>query len=170
MFTVDGIEWSIPCDITRTQDMRYSDISGMMMDLSMFYDMQGTWLSYEVTLVPNPWDMDAYYQLMDVLTAPVDGHSFVMPYDNSTITITALVSRHVDVYKYRPNGAPYWYGTKFSITSNAPIKEVTLEGSITRGRAPLPDVANPSQGDSYTWNGSEWVVSTVYENADNIDY
>lgn len=170
MFTVDGVQWSIPCDITRTAEVKVSDISGMMLDRTYFYDVLGTYMQYDVNLIPNPHDLDSYYTLFETLSEPVDAHTFVFPYNGSTVTVTGRISNISDIYRRMPNGGRMWIGVSFTVTSIEPTKEVTLDGVITRGRTPLPDVAEPSQGDSYTWNGSEWVVSTTYENADNISY
>ena len=83
---------------------------------------------------------------------------------------TGKVDDLEDVWVKLPSGYKYWDGLRFSIEANGPTRSVTLNGAITRGLAPLPDVAEPEQGDSYTWNGTEWVVSVNYENADNISY
>ena len=163
MFTVDGIEWNIPCDIERVANVKASEISGMLLDKSYFCDVIGTFLQYDVNIAANPRDMDAYVELFEILTQPVDGHSFVLPYNNSTVEITGRVVSINDVYVRMPNGGVYWKGTSFSIISNAPTKTMSLSDVLTRGRAPLPDIAEPEVGDSYTWDGEKWVESSEYD-------
>ena len=170
MITVDGIQWAIPCDITRTAEIKASDISGMLMDRSYFYDVLGTYMQYEISLIPSPQDMGAYYALWEQLSQPVDGHTFTLPYNGSTIEITGRVGSVSDVYVRMPNGGAYWKGVRFTIEPNGPTKEPTLDGVIVRGRSPLPDVVTQQVGDTYTWNGTDWIETPNYDNADNIAY
>ena len=37
-FSIDGLEWQYPCQITREAKLTASDISGMMLDKSYFND------------------------------------------------------------------------------------------------------------------------------------
>ena len=167
MFTVDGIEWTIPCDITRKSDVKASDISGMMLNGTYFWDDLGTYLSYEVKLVPNPGSMQEYYALFELLTAPNGVHTFILPYNGETVTLTAHVTAPQDVYVRMPNGAVYWKGCQFSLTSIAPTKEETLGEVIARGLPVLPDVSSPEEGDAYEWDGTGWVA---LEDADGIAF
>ena len=157
MFTVDGMQWAIPCDITRKAEVTPSDISGMLLDGSYFNDVLGTYMQYDVSVVPNPRDMGAYYSLFELLSDPVDGHVFVLPYNGDTIEITARVEEISDIYVRLPGGGVYWKGAKFTITSNAPTKQLTLSESITRGLTPIPDVQEPAIGDTYTYTENGWV-------------
>lgn len=157
MFTVDGMQWAIPCDITRKAEVTPSDISGMLLDGSYFNDVLGTYMQYEVSVVPNPHDMGAYYSLFELLSQPVDGHVFVLPYNGGTIEITARVEEISDIYVRLPGGGVYWKGAKFTVTSNAPTRRQTLSQSIRRGLTPLPDVQEPEIGDTYTYTENGWV-------------
>lgn len=156
MFSVDGIEWEIPCDITRVSEIRASDISGMLLNKAMFNDVLGTYLRYDVKLVPVPSRMSDYYALMEVLTQPVSAHTFVMPYNGGDVTITAQVDQISDVYVRMPGGVPYWKGVTFTATSIHPTKTETLDEAIARGLPALPDVAMPEIGDTYTWTANGW--------------
>lgn len=156
MLIIDGVEWTIPCDISRTSEIRASEISGQMMDGSWFNDPLGTFMRYEVTLAPNPRDMAAYYAVYEILTAPVDGHVFVLPYNGDTIEITARVESVADVYVRMAGGEVYWKGVRFTITANHPSKTEALGEVIQRGRTPMPDVSGPEVGDTYTWTGTTW--------------
>ena len=138
-FTVDGTEWTIPCDITRKIRVADSDISGLLLTGQMFHDVLGTYYDYEVTLVPNPHDMEPYYSLLNVLSQPVDGHQFIFPFDGSTVEVTAKVDEMSDVYVRMPDNHVYWKGLKFTAASNGPNRTVSLSEAISNGLTPLPD-------------------------------
>ena len=169
MFTVDGIEWAYPCAVQRAAEVKYSSISGLMLDGSIFNDVLGTYMQYTLRLAIPLTDRDAGNTIYEKLTEPVDGHVFVFPYNASTITVTGAIKGQIsDVYVRMPNGGTYWNGLKFTVAANAPSKTMSLSEVITRGRAPLPDIAEPSVGDTYTWDGDQWTVAQTYQDADDM--
>lgn len=123
MFTIDGLTWTMPCDITRKAIVTPSDISGMLMDKTWFNDVLATYMQYEVSIVPNPRDMATYYALFDILSEPVSGHDFALPYDDGEIQFNGRVDEISDIYVRMPGGAVYWKGAKFTVTSNEPNRE-----------------------------------------------
>lgn len=157
MFTIDGVEYRVKCTATRTAEIRESDISGLMLDGSWFRDILGTYYSYEIRLEMPLKNKGRYASLIEQLTEPVDGHQFVLPYNNDTIQITGLVEEPEDVFVRLESGYTYWDGLKFSIAPNAPSKQLTLSESIQRGLTPLPDVQEPAIGDTYTYTENGWV-------------
>lgn len=170
MFSIDGITWAIPCSIEREAEISASDISGPMLDRSYFNDVLGTYMSYTVRIAV-PLDMrDEYTQIYEALTNPVDGHLFVMPYNDSTIEITARVSTVSDVYVRLAGGQVYWKGIEFTCVANYPTKAMTLGEMLVNGRALPPDVSDPEIGDSYIYTNSGWVPSPTYDDADSIYY
>lgn len=170
MFTVDGLSWSIPCDIERTAEVTSSDISGMLMDGSYFNDVLGTYMKYTVTVCPNPHQMGDYYSLFRLLSEPVDGHTFVLPYDDDTIQITGRVEDISDIYVRMPNNGVYWKGASFTVISNAPTRTVTLQQAIQRGLTPIPDVVSPEIGDTYTYTANGWEETSALPDADTTAY
>ena len=120
MFTIDGVAWSIPCDIKRTAELRESEASGYLLNREYYADVVGTYLQYEVTLVPNPASMADYYAMYELLTQATGDHTFILPYNGETVTLRGRISSPSDVYVRRGNGAPYWKGMRFTVTSNTP--------------------------------------------------
>lgn len=169
MIKIDGIAYDVKAEVHRTAEIKLSDISGTMMDGSFFGDVLGTYMVYSVTLKYPLYNQDRYASLFEVLSQPVDGHVFVLPYNQSEITVTARLESVPDEFEEMDSGRKYWKGLAFEIIANHPSKSMTLGQTITRGRAPLPEVASPSVGDTYTWNGSFWGV-TSYTDADDISY
>lgn len=158
MFTVDGLQWTISCDISRSIRVEDSEISGKLLDGTIFHDVIGTYYDYDVTLTPNPHQMGQYYSLVELLAQPVDGHQFTFPYNGETIQVTAKVENPSDIWVRLPNGGVYWRGMTFKATANHPTHVPTLAGAISRGLTPLPDVAEPSIGDTYTYTANGWVA------------
>lgn len=169
MFTVDGMEWNFPCDIERITEMTESEISGMLLNKQYFNDVIGTYLKYTVTLVVPFGHMNEYSRLHGILTEPVESHVFVLPYNQTNITINARVASISDVYRRMADGSAHWKGIKFDVISNNPIKTQTLGEAITRGIASLPDISGAQEGVPYIYNGTEWVEAD-YQNADEIAY
>jgi hypothetical protein len=122
MFTVDGMTWDIPCDITRTAQITASEISGLLLNKEYFNDVIGTYMQYEVTLIPSPSNLSDYYSLYQIITQPVSGHTWVFPYNGTTITITGRVEEISDVYVRLPNGGRMWKGVSFTVTANNPSR------------------------------------------------
>lgn len=165
MFTVDGMEWTFPCDISRVSEMTASEISGMLLNKNYFNDVIGTFLKYTITLVVPFGGEDDYVRLYDILTDPVDAHAFVLPYNAGTINLTGRVQNVSDVYKRLANGTIHWKGIKFDVVANSPNKTHSLGEALVRGTSPLPDIAGATQGDIYVYDGTSWVVAD-FEDAD----
>lgn len=171
MFTVDGLQWSIPCDITESPRIQDSEISGQLLNGQYFHDVEGTYLDYEITLTPNPYQMGEYYSLLSILLQPVEGHSFTFPHKGETVQLTAKVVDPQHVYIRPVNGGqPYWKGLKFTAQANGPTYAQTLRQAIQRGLTPLPDVAVPSIGDTYTFTSDGWEAVSSYPDADTTAY
>ena len=170
MFSIDGMQWAIPCDISRTAEVTPSDISGLMLDKSYFNDVIGTFMKYTISIAVPVSMRDEYARIYEALTDPVDGHAFVLPYNNSTITITARVTSISDVYVRLPNNGDYWKRIQFEIIANHPSKAKTLDQVIAMGRTPLPDIAAPAEGDTYTWHDGQWGAAATYTDADGVYY
>lgn len=170
MIYIDGRRYDVRCDIERKAELTASDISGLLMDKTYFNDVLGTYLSYDLAFKYPLRDQNKYAALFEALTAPVDGHLFILPYNGTTVTITARVAEVSDRRIEPIGGAPYWKETHFTITANHPTRTLSLGEAITRGRAPLPEAADPAEGDSYTWHDGEWVQAEQYADADAIAY
>lgn len=154
-FTVDGIEWPVKCKVVRTVELKESEVSGLMMDLTYRNVCIGKWLRYDLAIV-CPFGMEREYnQLHDLLTQPVDGHVFVLPYGAGTVTITARVQNPRDTL-YENEQGNYWAGLELTVVANHPTSVMTLEESITRGFAPLPDIGGVQVGDIYEYTADGW--------------
>ena len=156
VFTIDNVEYNVMCSIEREAEIKASDISGMLMDGTIFWDILGTYMTYDVKLTMPLRNKARYAMLIDQLTEPVDGHTFVLPYDDGEIELTGKVDAPADVWEELPSGYTFWKGLKFTITANHPSREMSLEDVINRGLPTIPDVSEPEIGDTYTYTADGW--------------
>lgn len=157
MFSVDGTAWEIPCTVKRQSKLESSDISGRMLDKTYFNDVLGTYMVYTVTIAIPLNQLDKYNELYEILSDPVDGHQFVLPYGGGTIELTGRIQSVSDEYVYISKDRQHWRKSGFTITANHPSKEVELGEVISRGRTPLPEAASVVNGSTYTMTSSGWV-------------
>ena len=167
MFTIDGIQYNVKCSIDREAEVKLSDISGLLLDGAIFNDVLGTYMTYDIKLTMPLKNKDRYASLIEQLTEPVDGHVFILPYNNGTIQVTGLVEDPADVWEKLPSGYTFWKGLKFTIRANHPSKQMSLGEVIQRGLTPLPDIASVEIGDTYTYTAGGWVKVT---DADDTGY
>lgn len=172
MIIIDGSTWNVPCDITRVAEVRSSNISGMMLDKSYFNDVIGTYLKYDVLLAVPTTMQDTYANIYETLTAPADAHSFVMPYNQGTIQITAMVAEVRDVFVYSASQRQYWKGVKFTATATHPTKTMQLDEVLTRGKSPLPEVVGLPVGSVYELKSTGWEEYSApsYEDVDEVSF
>ena len=170
MLIFDGVSYDVKFDVKRTANITSSDISGMLLDKSYFIDVIGTYMSYQVTLKYPLRDQNKYAGLYEALISPVDGHQFTMPYNQGSLNVTARVVTVPDQRIVLESGREYWQALQFQIVANHPSKTMSLGEVIARGRSPLPEIAGPQEGDSFTWTNNHWEHSVSYDDADLIAY
>ena len=164
-FKIDGVRYNLPCNVTRQASMQSSDISGMLLDKTYFNDVLGTYMRYSVQIAIPVGQESVYSQLYELLTAPVEGHVFEMPYGQSMLAITARVESVSD-QQYKNT----WRGIKFDVIANNPSKEMTLNGVISRGRSQLPNTTPLDRGAVYIVNQYGELVRTDIGDADVRKY
>lgn len=171
ILTVDGVGYDLIANVKRKAEMRPSEISGLMLDKTYFNDVIGMYLSYDVEISVPYGKEGEYAELYEVLSDPVDGHTFVLPYNQETVEITARVEVISDAYHHHNSkGVHYWRDTVFTITANHPTKEYTLGEMVERGLTPLPSVVDVEDGAIYEYHtGSGWQEITI-EDADEVAY
>lgn len=167
MFTIDGSAWPYPCSVTRNADMRASEVSGEMLDGSYYNDVLGTYMSYTIRVAGPLNRRDALATLYEALTEPVEGHTFVLPYNSGNIVIAGRVDGSVsDVFVRLAGGEQYWKGLQFTVISNHASRALTGAQIISRGRAPMPEPAIHAEGDTWVWTNGAWAQTVHYDDAD----
>lgn len=170
MIIIDGLTFDVHCEIVRTAEIKASEISGMLLDCTWFNDVQGTYMRYDIAVDVPMYNRNRYAELYELLSEPVGAHSFVLPYNNGTIELTARVEKVEDTREEIPGGRTWWKDTTFSIIANHPSRAMSLGEVLTRGRSPLPEVAGASIGDTYTYTANGWQPAETYADADDTAY
>lgn len=170
MFTIDGTRWPWPCSIERAAEVRSSEVSGLLMNRNYLNDVIGTYMQYTVSVAIPLNQRDRHTVLYEQLTEPVDGHVFVLPYNQTSVTVTGRVESVSDVYVRLANGGQYWKGLSFTVTANHPTKYKTWRTALNLGRAKVPEIAEHSEGDTWIWVNGGWDLAVEYRNADEIQY
>ena len=124
MITVDGVDYEFPCDITREAQIQASELSGMLLNKNYHNDPLGTYMQYTITMAIPVTMMAEYSTLYEVLSDPVAGHTFILPYNQGTIQINGRVETVSDRY-YSKGGVAVWRGTQYVIIANEPSKVPT---------------------------------------------
>lgn len=156
-FSIDGVRFNLPCSVERVANMQSSDISGMLMDKTYFNDVIGTYMTYSISIAIPRGKENLYSQLYELLTEPVEGHVFILPYNQKTLSITARVENISDAVYHNT-----WRGIKFSAIANNPTKEMSLNEVISRGISQLPLVTELDAGKIYMVNQyGEWELFSL---------
>lgn len=122
IWSIDGVEWNIPCTVQRSFDIEDTAASGTMLNGHKNHDVLGTYLSYNISLAVPVTMMNDYYAVLSKLIDAVGEHMFVLPYNASYITFTAKVENLSDTYLMGP-GMNLWRGISFSVTANEPVSQ-----------------------------------------------
>lgn len=121
-FTIDNVEYKMPCSISRKATVKSSGNSGDLLDGTYYNDVLGTYMEYDITVAVPTGMEDTYSQLYEMLTDPVSEHIVTMPYNQTTITFTARVETVIDKL-YREEGTTrIWRSTSFTVTASEPQK------------------------------------------------
>ena len=170
MFAVDGAGWPWVCSIERAAVVQPSEISGMLLDRNYFNDVMGTYMRYTVSVAVPLNQREFYSALYETLTAPVDGHRFRLPYNQGFLEVTGRVGDVQDMHVRLPGGGLCWKGVRFTVTANHPSRSTSLGEALARGRAPVPELSSPEEGDTFTWMAGRWSRTGSYPDADGIAY
>lgn len=169
IWSVDGVEWTIPCSIERIAEIKASDISGMMMNKAYYNDVLGTYMQYTVTLAVPAGMEDQYVDLYELLSNPVGSHAFVMPYNNSIIEFTGRVEQVSDRWVYVDENHNRWRGVSFVAIANVPSKTIDAGQLVNYGLSAFPQSASATIGDLYQLTATGW-QRVVYKDADEEYY
>ena len=166
MFTIDGMTWPYPVDVTRNAEMRASEVSGEMLDGSYYNDVLGTYMNYTVRVVCPLNQRNLANSLYEILTEPVEGHSVTLPYNGTTVIVVGRIENVSDVLVLLPNGQQYWKGLQFTVIANHASRSLSGSEIISRGRMVMPETVDVTEGDTWTWHNGAWVQSVDYDDAD----
>lgn len=123
MIGIDGTFYDFPCDISRKARIVSSDVSGMLMDKTEYNDALATYIDYTIKLAIPIDRMGEYTTFFEQVSAPVDSHTFTLPYNQTSIDIIGKIDSVSDVYYREVNGVQIWRSVSISIHALRPSRE-----------------------------------------------
>ena len=73
-------------------------------------DLLGAGYTYQMQVEPDPRYPTDYDAFFEAISAPVDSHTIIMPYGQTTITYEAMVESGQDTYRGIVGGRTKWRG------------------------------------------------------------
>lgn len=126
LFSIDGTYYNIRIPqggIKRDFQVLDDDSAGRVKSGKMFRSIIGTYYNYTIecdTSKLSPSDYDTFYEL---ISAPEDYHSIVVPYGQTTLTFNAYITGGSDVLQIQQDGKNIW--------SNLSLQFVAVEPKRT---------------------------------------
>ncbi|MDR1940028.1 MAG: hypothetical protein LBQ40_04455 [Clostridiales bacterium] len=118
MFKIDGREFNVTIEqggIERQFSVYDTKNSERLENGDMFRDVLGTYYNYSVKIDSRALVPDEYDELYETLSAPVEFHTFEMPYGQITRVFQGYVTNGKDNYTGKIGGANRWGGLSFNM-------------------------------------------------------
>ena len=119
--TVDGKKYNVlVTSLTRNFQVLDGENAERTLSGTMIRDIIGTFYNYEMKLMPMVGKYGDYDALYQVLSAPQDSHSVVLPYGQGTMSFRAYVTAGQDNLIRKKPGEAYWTGLSVQFIAMAP--------------------------------------------------
>ena len=119
--TVDGKKYNVlVTSLTRKFQVLDGENAERTLSGTMIRDIIGTFYNYEITILPAVGKYGDYDALYQVLSAPQDSHSVVLPYGQGTMSFRAYVTAGQDNLIRKKPGESYWTGLSVQFIAMAP--------------------------------------------------
>lgn len=120
--TLDGVTYSTlhVVSLKRNFTVLDGENAGRVTTGQMVRDVVGTYYNYSVEIDPDAAsraDYDAFYE---AISAPVDSHTLVVPYAQTTLTFEAYVTQGSDELVLMEDAANRWENLSFNFIAMAP--------------------------------------------------
>ena len=122
VFTVDGVEYPNVnvISLERTFAVMDGENAGRTMDGAMRRDIIGTYYNYNMELTSDYSDLSEYDKLYEVLSAPVDSHTIVVPYGQGTLALEAYVANGDDELLHKRDTFNKWQNLSVNFVAMKP--------------------------------------------------
>lgn len=108
IFTVDGVGYNVGViSIKRTASIRDGPNADNALSGRRWRDVQGTFYDYALELSADGMSRTDYDTMYEALTAPVDSHTVVVPYGQTTLSYTAYIEVVEDEVLYMDDGTAW---------------------------------------------------------------
>lgn len=119
--TVDNVQYDVLVSgLSRSFQVLDGDNAGRTLSGRMVRDVIGTYYNYEMQIRPIVGKYSDYDDLYQVLSAPVDSHSVVLPYGQSTLSFDAYVTSGQDSLIRKKASETYWTGLSVQFIAMEP--------------------------------------------------
>lgn len=111
--------------IKRSFSILDGENAGRVMTGDMERDVIGTYYNYSAEVDSDdayPQEYDAFYE---VISAPQDAHTLVVPYAQTTLTFRAYVTQGQDELEYMMDTQNRWGGLSFNFVAMSPQRRPT---------------------------------------------
>lgn len=123
IFKVDGVSYNVIVPeggLKRQGRVLDGESAGRMLSGRMIRDIVGTYYNYSMQIDTRNLDVAQYDALYQVLSAPVDYHTVILPYGQSTLTFQAYVSNLDDELVLMQDGRNLWGNFSFTFIAMQP--------------------------------------------------
>lgn len=119
--TVDNVQYDVLVSgLSRSFQVLDGDNAGRTLSGRMVRDVIGTYYNYEMQIRPIVGKYSDYDDLYQALSAPVDSHSVVLPYGQSTLSFEAYVTSGQDSLIRKKTSETYWNGLSVQFIAMEP--------------------------------------------------
>ena len=125
--TLDGVIYTHirVMRLTRSFNVLDGENAGRVMTGAMQRDIIGTFYNYQAEIKADPTDRAQYDAFFYAISAPVDSHTLVIPFAQTTLTFQAYVSQGQDELLVMEPSANRWGNLSFSFIAMAPQRTPT---------------------------------------------
>lgn len=123
IFKVDGVSYNVIVPeggLKRQGRVLDGESVGRMLSGRMKRDIVGTYYNYALQIDTRNLDVAQYDALYQVLSAPVDYHTVILPYGQSTLTFQAYVTNLDDELVLMQEGRNLWGNLSFTFIAMQP--------------------------------------------------
>lgn len=108
IFTVDGVGYNVGVvSIKRKASIKDGPNADNALSGKRWRDIQGTFYDYTMELSSDGMSREDYDAMYEVLSAPVNSHTLVAPYGQTTISFTAYIEVVEDEVLYMDDGTAW---------------------------------------------------------------
>jgi len=125
VFTVDGTEYPNVnvLSLKRSFSVLDGPNAGRVMDGSMQRDIIGTYYNYTLEIASDYSDPEEYDRLYEVISAPQNSHTLIIPYAQGTLTFQAYVANGEDSLFHIYDGLNKWDGLSINFIAMKPQRK-----------------------------------------------
>lgn len=122
VFSVDGVQYPGVNVLSLKRNFAVLDgpNAGRVMDGSTKRDIIGTYYNYSMTVTSDYSDLEEYDKLYEVVSAPEDSHSIVVPYGQGTLEFKAYVANGDDELIHKRNSFSKWNNLNINFIAMKP--------------------------------------------------